>query len=827
MYHIFGCIAINLRDSLDSFLFYRNLGLYMRLQSLEISNFRIIKSAKIDFPDKVIAIVGKNGSGKSSIIEAISWALYGNQASRSGKDEIKSTFVSETENCQVKVVFLINEEKYTVIRRLVGRTNRAEVELFRGDKSESVGVSETKNHVGNLLGLDWRGYLSSFLASQSELNALSDLVPAKRKDHIAGMLGIEKLDKAMQLLKADTKQYKDRISFLEKSLTEKEIVDKQLIVLHEKLENLITSIRPLKENYDLLKRLSESAHSNYEEYDKKQVEYLKMSAEIKAQQSTLKSLIERKNMLTKESRELKQKTNILEEIVKSQNLLKDVPSKLALLVKQQSNIKYVNDLTSQLKALQQKIEKSQIEHKELTAQLVNLEQKSQKFPKDLEQKVQEQKAQLDEKKSQYTSVTTEIERLQSDIDKLKKEKSQIASLKSGSVCDRCHRPLGDDIKSIQKHMQDEINQLICCLESKTKEQAVLLQAGKDVRATTDKVEKQFQEMILLKPAIDSIHDKIKQSQHLLDGLLAENQNIALKIKEFGEIDFDEQEFMLLKSQNEQFEENRNKIIRYQGLLERLPQLLSELEKITDNAKTTQKIVTEASQKSDALKYSDEEFDRLTILFNKAQAQFEAAKSKLAEMQKELELTELSIKEQLKQQEIFAQAAEEFEKSKAAHFYGEKLSTLFTQYRHDIIASIRPTLADLSSRLFNEMTGNKYNLVELDEKYELRVMDNGQFYGVERFSGGEKDLANLCLRLAISLSLTETAGLSRSFIILDEVFGSQDNERKYLILSALANLKNRFPQIILITHIEDIKDGVEQILEVKANEFGYSEVILHG
>ena len=83
------------------------------------------------------------------------------------------------------------------------------------------------------------------------------------------------------------------------------------------------------------------------------------------------------------------------------------------------------------------------------------------------------------------------------------------------------------------------------------------------------------------------------------------------------------------------------------------------------------------------------------------------------------------------------------------------------------------------------------------------------------------------RLAISLALTEAAGLSRSFVILDEVFGSQDNERKELILRSLANLKQRFPQILLITHIEDIKDGVEQVIEVIPTQAGWSEVRVNG
>ena len=77
-----------------------------------------------------------------------------------------------------------------------------------------------------------------------------------------------------------------------------------------------------------------------------------------------------------------------------------------------------------------------------------------------------------------------------------------------------------------------------------------------------------------------------------------------------------------------------------------------------------------------------------------------------------------------------------------------------------------------------------------------------------------------------MALTESAGLNRSFVILDEVFGSQDNERKELIIDALGSLKNRFPQLMLITHVEDIKDRVEELIEIRPTEQGYSEVYLN-
>ena len=63
----------------------------MRLEKLSVTNYRVIRSTHVVFPDAVIGIIGDNGTGKSSLVEAMAWALYGNTAARSIKDEIRSS----------------------------------------------------------------------------------------------------------------------------------------------------------------------------------------------------------------------------------------------------------------------------------------------------------------------------------------------------------------------------------------------------------------------------------------------------------------------------------------------------------------------------------------------------------------------------------------------------------------------------------------------------------------------------------------------------------------------------------------------------------------
>ena len=100
--------------------------------------------------------------------------------------------------------------------------------------------------------------------------------------------------------------------------------------------------------------------------------------------------------------------------------------------------------------------------------------------------------------------------------------------------------------------------------------------------------------------------------------------------------------------------------------------------------------------------------------------------------------------------------------------------------------------------------------------------------MSRFSGGEEDLANLCLRLAISQVITAQAGTSGpSFVILDEVFGSQDMHRKRNLLQALNALTNKFRQIFLITHIEDVKEYIGYYIQVTEDDEQSSSVRILG
>jgi len=155
----------------------------------------------------------------------------------------------------------------------------------------------------------------------------------------------------------------------------------------------------------------------------------------------------------------------------------------------------------------------------------------------------------------------------------------------------------------------------------------------------------------------------------------------------------------------------------------------------------------------------------------------------------------------------------------------RLASIMKGFKENVISRIVPTLSETSSDLLSQLTEGKYGGMRLDDEYQMYLYDQGDEHRLERFSGGETDLANLCLRLAISRMIMERSGSQMNFLVLDEIFGSQDQNRKRNILETLGQLQKQFRQILLITHIDDVKDSVSAVLRVREKEDGSSIAVL--
>jgi DNA repair exonuclease SbcCD ATPase subunit len=127
-----------------------------------------------------------------------------------------------------------------------------------------------------------------------------------------------------------------------------------------------------------------------------------------------------------------------------------------------------------------------------------------------------------------------------------------------------------------------------------------------------------------------------------------------------------------------------------------------------------------------------------------------------------------------------------------------------EYREEASRRARPMLETEASKLLRQITEATYPRIRLTEDYFLEIAEGRDFYLSKRFSGGEQDLAALCLRLALARTLAHQRGTEHSFVILDEVFGSQDVGRRKMLMEQLIELsRGEFEQIFVISHTDDI------------------------
>src|SRR6266545_2687673 len=160
-------------------------------------------------------------------------------------------------------------------------------------------------------------------------------------------------------------------------------------------------------------------------------------------------------------------------------------------------------------------------------------------------------------------------------------------------------------------------------------------------------------------------------------------------------------------------------------------------------------------------------------------------------------------------------------------YLARLVDLMAAFRLHLVARLGRRLSVEAAELFAELTDHEYQDLVVDpEDYSIRIADQGTEYELARYSGSENDLASLSLRVAVSLVIAEGAG-ELGLLVLDEVLGSLDRERRERMLAALTTLQGRFRQVLLVTHNDEVKDLLPAAIEVHKGPHRTSTVGLRG
>jgi exonuclease SbcC len=255
--------------------------------------------------------------------------------------------------------------------------------------------------------------------------------------------------------------------------------------------------------------------------------------------------------------------------------------------------------------------------------------------------------------------------------------------------------------------------------------------------------------------------------------------------------------------------------RLSAQIDREPALRAEHERLAEERRGAADRVAGLRARIEETRFSEEDFARVRVEFEEAQAAARAAEVALTSARAD-EAGARAAREAAEREHVDMQRKRErlqaLEADKRLH---DELDRAYSDLRTDLNFQLRPELAELASAFLSDLTDARYSEIELDDQYNVVVLEDGMAKPV--ISGGEEDLSNLVLRLAISQMIAERAGQTFSLLVLDEVFGSLDEVKRHNVVELLRGLQDRFEQVILITHIESVRDELDRVILVDYDE----------
>ncbi len=230
----------------------------MIFNKLTLNNFKSYSNAEIRFDKGITVIVGENGAGKSTIFEAISFALFKEHAAGKLADLVRN---NSNDKMSVELEFTAAGNVFKVIRE---KANSVKSTLLKKSKDNNlfipmcVGEKEVANEIESILNLDKKLFLNAIYVRQGEIAQLVDKSPAEKKKLVGKLLGLDFLEKAWTDLAPQISAYENMKSEVKGYLTNEDEVKDRYDRKTEKADELRSRGKELEKKLEEIKKKKES-----------------------------------------------------------------------------------------------------------------------------------------------------------------------------------------------------------------------------------------------------------------------------------------------------------------------------------------------------------------------------------------------------------------------------------------------------------------------------------------------------------------------------------------------------------------------------------------
>ncbi|MSQ32009.1 MAG: SMC family ATPase [Dehalococcoidia bacterium] len=825
---------------------------------------------------EIACLCGENGHGKSALLDAITWAIWGKSRAKLDDDLV---YLGQTD-MQVALEFSVQDSRYRVIRKYSkggGKRKQSSSSLDLAILPESSSdwhpltgntMSDTEHKIKGIIRLDYDTFINSAYLRQGQADEFTSKAPAKRKEVLSNILGLSLYEEMETKAKEHIKTLREVLYRLEGAsievgaqLTKKpsfEIISADLKKeIDQKTEILIakqTELEDLNNSNSIFEVKSFQLAERVKAISQIQKEFSRAEAEIAAR---TKSINEYEDLLSQSSDVISgyqkfKDTNLRKDKLDVQMVRYHGLNERKVILER--NIESERSrIDSTIKVLDDRLQKAAVKVSQfdtVLAGIANIQNEISAFALQ-EKSLGEQKSKVESLTQQVADTRAANVQLRKEMEELKQKMEQLS--KGEGSCPLCGTPLAEDrcagiLQSYQQEgekrkvtyiansgsmagVQLEIDNL---KKSVADEDAVLRKNQSAVQRKAALLEREIEEILTARQEIEKFQKEVDNSRAVLssadfakpprDELEAVKKEIVLLAYDQHRHEFLRQELAHLRD----YETRYQKLAKVEAAL---PLERASLQASMQNLDRWHKTLSDEEMLRDNLSSELIKFSDLKTKINIVRENFRVLKDVLDSKSKELagvdgELTRLkdlqaqAIVREREKQQLSEEVSVYLEIAESAGKQGAQAL---------IIESIVPLLESEANSLLGRMTDNRMSLKletqrdtktgGLKETLGIQISDELGTRDYEMYSGGEAFRIDLAIRIALSRLLAQRAGARLPTLFLDEGFGTQDAAGREKIADTINSISSEFKLILVITHLEELKEMFPVRIEVVKSSEG--------
>ncbi len=822
----------------------------------------------------IACLSGPNGAGKSSLLDAITWALWGRSRAGASADQLVAAQMSDM---GVQLEFQSHGVDYRVERRhrrrASGGNTTLDFQMRDGPRWRSLtetSVRETTRKLVDTIRLDYDTFINSAFLVQGKADLFVSQRPAERKRILGEILNLSVYDgyaqKARDMARDDRNRQaiaRGRIELIDRELEGEEGLRKQALDITETLSDLKGRLESAAKRRDEISAVVANMQNRQQQLRQAKERIAELSEEaggLARRRQELKETIASSEQMLSRTKEIEAGWGALEA---ARSALADLGSRARThgeLVAERSRLEQAaSELRSRLENQANDAERRHGELSEQAAQATVLNERLTGITQ-LRTTLADRERELAERRTAREALYGELEAQRGLHNSIKREHDSLdapmALIAQGELveCPVCGTQLGEHgADQLRQHFESRKNEL-------TAEMRRIESDGKEMRASHDGLTSEIErddaalreESSRLDSQAGSIRAQLEQAQRAandLSGVKAELEKAHAELAampqesdelravrdKITELNYDADTHTAAQEQESglrHWESERRELDAKSARVDADRAALADVSERWQGATATHE--SEQSRAAELEKGLEGLDDAITESEGAGKA-VEELEGRIRETDRQQALIQADLQRLERQREEKAGLADEEREAASRAFVHDDLAQAFGPrgVQALLIETALPELEDDANDLLGRMTNGSMTLrLETQrqtqagntiETLEVIISDIQGTRAYEMYSGGEAFRINFALRIALSKLLARRAGSEVPVLFIDEGFGSQDAEGRERLIEAISTVWNdpvfHNGLILVITHIDDVRNQFDTRIDIIKTENG--------